>query len=441
MGAVYSLKEGLVSLSNKVIDNYVTLYSGEYGCCLQPESIVKFGNKFYFVDIKRGTVLRLSNDGLTDISSNGMRDYFRDLGEMYVINDPENQEENVFNIVAGYDPKYDEYIVTFPDVYERDSESWEGGRTFWDSDYETYRNKSSRSIKIFNSKTISFDERTNKWTSFYDFYPEYYARVGRQFVGFKNGRLYKHNMTDRGYQNLHTAPGSDFEASYNYLYETQYNSTIQFPFNAEPSSVKSYNAISLESDYKFFTSMYTNTGQTVSGGGLLGMGYDTTTGTEIGYRKVEGLINNYSSEIGNETLIKGVGTKFFEDVRRGDTVRIFGINPSGHYTYATLIVVYVVSNEILRLDSWTGLNLEDSYMEVIDYKTKEGVQYAQIPFVKSDIQGNITAAITEDHGDGSEFFGIGFGTENLLGESIGSFSATSIGLNIISIQKQIAPRI
>ena len=432
--------EGLVSLSNRVIDNYVSLYSGEYGCCLQPESIVKFGNRFYFVDIKRGSVLRLSNDGLTVISDQGMRDYFRDLGEMYVINDPENQKENVFNIVAGYDPKYDEYIVTFPDVYESNQYSWGSGKTFWDSDYETYRSKSNRLKRIFSAKTIAFNERINRWTSFYDFYPDYYARVGRQFIGFKNGRLYKHNMTDRGYQKLHTGPGN-WQYKYNHLYDAQYDSTIQFPFNIEPSSVKSYNAISLESDSKFFTSMYTNIGQTVAGGsGLLETGYDTTIDTEIGYKKVDGLINNYDAGVVEDTRIIGTDTKFFEDVKKGDIVRIWGKTPEGGYTSVTRLIAAVVSNSILRLSDHATLILDNSYMEVIDYKTKEGVQYANIPFVESNPDVGAISSYTDEHGDGSEFFGVGFGTETPSFTSISKFEPTSTSFNVIPIQKLIAPK-
>ena len=429
--------EGLVSLSNRVIDNYVSLYSGEYGCCLQPESISKFGNRFYFVDIKRGSVLRLSNDGLTVISDQGMRDYFRDLGEMYVINDPENQKENVFNIVAGYDPKYDEYIVTFPDVYEANQYSWGNGKTFWDSDYETYRSKSNRLKKIFSAKTIAFNERTNRWTSFYDFYPDYYARVGRQFIGFKNGRLYKHNMTDRGYQKLHTGPGN-WQYKYNHLYDAQYDSTIQFPFNIEPSSVKSYNAISLESDSKFFTSMYTNIGQTVGGGlGLLEMGYDTTIDTEIGYKKVDGLINNYDEGVVEDTRIFGTDTKFFEDVKKGDIVRIWGTTPEGGYTSVTRLISAVVSNSILRLSDHATLILENSYMEVIDYKTKEGVQYANIPFVESNPRGDVALSYTNEHGDGSEFFGVGSVNEpssTVISNNLGSLTGAP-GYSLINPAK------
>jgi len=428
--------EGLVSLSNRVIDNYVSLYSGEYGCCLQPESIVKFGNKFYFIDIKRGVALRLSNDGLTVTSDQGMRDYFRDLGEMYVINNPEGQKEYSFSIVAGYDPKYDEYIVTFPDVYQS-RDSWGGDKTNWDSSYDRYRNKTPKIL--YEGKTIAFNERTNRWTSFYDFYPEYYARVGRQFIGFKDGKLYKHNMTDRGYQNLYTGPES-WQNKYNHFYDDQYDSTIQFPFNIEPSSVKSYNAISLESDSKFFTSMYTNIGQTVEGPNSFEDGYSTTISTEIGYRKVNGLINNYSSSIGDETLISGTDTKFFEDVKKGDIVKVWGMTPTGAYKFHTRLVAQVISNEILRLSSNIRLSIKDSYMEVIDYKTKEGVQYAHIPFVESNPEEDLRLSYTDDHGDGSEFFGIGIGTEVISSGSIATFSPTSTSFNTVLIQKTIAPK-
>ena len=53
--------------------------------------------------------------------------------------------------------------------------------------------------------------------------------------------------------------------------------------------------------------MYTNIGQTVGGGlGLLEMGYDTTIDTEIGYKKVDGLINNYDEGVVEDTRIFGL---------------------------------------------------------------------------------------------------------------------------------------
>jgi hypothetical protein len=53
-------------------------YAGEYGISTNPESFAYFGNRKYWVDSRRGVVLRLSLDGITEISKYGMSDYFQD---------------------------------------------------------------------------------------------------------------------------------------------------------------------------------------------------------------------------------------------------------------------------------------------------------------------------------------------------------------------------
>ena len=405
--------EGLVSLSTKVIGNYVNLYQGEYGCCYQPESIVNFGNVFYFIDIKKGVALRLSADGLTVISDQGMRDYFRDLGEMYVINDPEHSEVESFNIVAGYDPKYDEYIVTFPNVYPKRNESlWDGNVKSWDSSFDKYQNKTQEII--YNAQTLAFNERVNRWTSFYDFHSEYYGRVGRQFIGFKEGRLYRHNMTDRYYQDMYALTEdhylSKINKKYNSFYGEQFDSHIEFPFNAEPSSVKSFNAISLEGDSKLFASMYTNIGQVIQGDKLKN-GYKNTISTNIGYRKVDGSISNYVSETSGDNIIQGSGVNFFEEVKKGDLVRIFGVDKKGAYTFVHRIVISVISNTLISLNDSIGITASNHHMEVLDYKTKEGVHYTNIPFVESMVNPEENQLLGysdySEVGDGSEISGIG----------------------------------
>tara|TARA_R100000426_G_scaffold4636_7_gene6960 strand:- start:2199 stop:11792 length:9594 start_codon:yes stop_codon:yes gene_type:complete len=423
--------DNLVSLSNKIIDNYATLYSGDYGCGLQPESIVKFGNKFYFVDIKRGVVLRLSTDGLTVISESGMRDYFRDLGEMYVINDPEENSLVSFNIIGGYDPKYDEYIVTFPDVTNAITGQWAEDSSTWSTSLDTYENRNP--ILIFKSKTIAFNERVNKWTSFYDFYPDYYGKVNRQFIGFKDGKLYKHNTTDRVYQNKYVFQESDVDETrnlqrrYNNFYGQQYDSLIQFPFNAEPSSIKTYNALSLESDGKLFAYMFTNMGQTITGEGLKS-GYDSVINTQIGFKKVDGLIVNYNPDLeGSESLIKGVNTLFYQDVKKGDFVKIYGNNKDGGYVFKYRVVKSVISNTILSLTENVDLILDNNYIEVIDFKTKESIHYSTIPYVKSQAEVNSTYSETEVFGDGSELQGVGsvdsISETTGIGEILGNFNS------------------
>jgi len=447
--------DGLVSLSNNIIDNYVQLYAGDFGCCLQPESVVKAGNKFYFVDIKRGAVLRLGGDGLTAISNNGMRDYFRDIGEMYAIYDPEKKSFVSFNLIAGYDHKYEEYIVTFPNV-ETDSGAWQSDINLWDQEYGSYQNIDSS--VVFESKTVAFNEGLNKWTSFYDYYPDYYASVAKQFISFKGGRLFKHNTTDRNYQKVYNYNMDDYTTSsaeggstryqnrFNYFHGKQYSSLIQFPFNVEPSTVKTYNALSLEGDSKLFASMSTNIGQTLYGPDLKD-GYDSTIKTSIQFKRVDGLIENYQHPSGFENLIRGVDTNFFKDVRVGDFVKIYGYSPEhvdehgnildgAEYIYKYKIVKAIVSNTILKLTSQVHLSLDGNHMEVIDFKTKEGIHYSNIPFVKSDVDVDPSYSDNVDYGDGSEIEGIGFVDQlNQAGSTLyfsGAFNAAIYSMQLLT---------
>ena len=53
-------------------------FSGEYGISKNPESFAAESYRMYFTDKSRGAVLRLSKDGLTPISDQGMKDWFKD---------------------------------------------------------------------------------------------------------------------------------------------------------------------------------------------------------------------------------------------------------------------------------------------------------------------------------------------------------------------------
>ena len=55
-----------------------TPFVGDYGISTNPESFSSESYRAYFVDKVRGSVLRLSMDGLTPISDAGMKDWFRD---------------------------------------------------------------------------------------------------------------------------------------------------------------------------------------------------------------------------------------------------------------------------------------------------------------------------------------------------------------------------
>lgn len=80
-------------------------YTGEYGISNNPESFAKYGSTMWFADSKRGAVMRLSQDGLTEVSVYGMGDYFRDDS----INNPNSKR------LGAYDPYFDQYVITLGD--------------------------------------------------------------------------------------------------------------------------------------------------------------------------------------------------------------------------------------------------------------------------------------------------------------------------------------
>lgn len=187
------------TVSNTLSD--AIAYSGEYGISYQPESFAVFGERIYFTDAKRGSVLRISRDGITPISNYKMRDYFMDLF---------SQDTRV-RIYGGYDPRFDEYIV---------------------------------SVDKMNS--IGFSESSNIWTSFYSFSPEGMQYMYKDLYSFKNGAMYKHNSSD----------------TYNLFYGVKYPSQVKFVFNASPSSKKVYNALSIEGNASWdFPNITTPSGQ------------------------------------------------------------------------------------------------------------------------------------------------------------------------------------
>lgn len=101
----------IVMLSGAVLGEQVP-YAGDYGICENPESFAEKDGKHYFVDIKRGKALRLSQDGLTPISDYKFSSLFDDLSRDYmrVIN------SSNLKIYGGFDREFDEYNITFEEV-------------------------------------------------------------------------------------------------------------------------------------------------------------------------------------------------------------------------------------------------------------------------------------------------------------------------------------
>ena len=183
---IYTAEGVPLSTSSKVFLGDVVSYGTNYGIGKNPESFAYYAGRKYFVDKPKGAVLRLSRDGITEISVYGMRSYFRD-------------------VLRGSSD-----IFGMWDVYNKDYVlSIQGGET---------------------DVTVAFDENIKGWTSRYSYMPQFGGSLDGKFYTFKNADLWEH------YSNVNQ----------NSFYGTPYPSTVQLIFNQNPSASKNFLTISYE---------------------------------------------------------------------------------------------------------------------------------------------------------------------------------------------------
>jgi competence protein ComGC len=196
--AVYSA-EGNASLTtrNLVIGQNVA-FAGEYGISTDPESFAVNGYRKYFTDKRENVVCRLSMDGITIISNNGMTDFFRD------------KLATSEKIRGGWDAHNKQYVLSI-----------EGG-----SDKEGAE----------SYITTAFDETTKGWVSLFDYKPNNIVSLNNNFYTSHQGKLYKH---------YELQPSSTNRGNF---YGVNYDSEVTILFNAQPSIIKNFQTINYEGD-------------------------------------------------------------------------------------------------------------------------------------------------------------------------------------------------
>ena len=254
--------------SNAVVGD-VTPYQGDFGISTFPESFAATPGQLYFADPTRGQVLALEPNGIRSISNLGMKDYFAD-----------NLKKYIDTVQGTYDEKKHEYNVTIAQKY------------------------SYQQVAPDYVATVSYNEKSNGWSSFKSFYPESGVSINNQYYTFKDGEIYKHHddtiITHTGQkgssatkldmssvyglsvgmvvsgtgvvkgttississleltinnalesnffsQELEfTAPRNNFYGGSTYAAAKQYESNITLVFNDKPEAVKSFNTINYE---------------------------------------------------------------------------------------------------------------------------------------------------------------------------------------------------
>jgi hypothetical protein len=157
--AIYSAEGqgSAVSTLNLVIGQIVP-YAGNFGISKNPESFAVYGYRKYFTDKNRNAVMRLSQDGLTEISNYGMIDYFRD--------EFKNLDTVAVNgkAIGAWDIYTKQYVLSL---------------------------QGSNIVNTY--QTLAFDESVRGWTSFYTYKPEQTFSVQSNYFSVKDGQLWRHN--------------------------------------------------------------------------------------------------------------------------------------------------------------------------------------------------------------------------------------------------------
>jgi hypothetical protein len=164
-------------------------YLGDWGISSHPDSYDKDGFNAYHTDAKKGVVLKKSNNGLFEVSGQGMRSYFQALFR-----------DNKINHINGkYDTYNGFYILNIQ---------------YNDTEYVTW----------------AYSDKDNGWLGRMTFNPEDMIRINSKFISFKNGEVYEHNSA----------------VSYNTFYGVESPSTFTFNFSQNPSERKTYKVLEIE---------------------------------------------------------------------------------------------------------------------------------------------------------------------------------------------------
>jgi len=172
--AIYTAEGGGVAVSNlRTVIGQVVPYAGNFGIGTNPESFAAYGYRKYFVDKNRGAVLRLSMDGITEISNYGMIDWFRDN-----LSSVDSSSFGPGKIVGGWDIYTKQYTLSL-------QPSTPPNATPDNSSYNT----------------LQFDEGVRGWPSFFTFKPRFTFSLANKMysIGNQSGsdnKLYVHNSAN-----------------------------------------------------------------------------------------------------------------------------------------------------------------------------------------------------------------------------------------------------
>jgi len=196
--AIYSAEGGGAVTASNLVIGVIQPYAGEFGISKNPESFASYGYQKYFSDQNNGAMLRLSLNGIEEISVYGMRDFFKD--------DLNRISTSSGKAIGAYDIHNNQYVISLQE------------------------NASS----TYN--TLSFDEQAKGWVSFFSFEPEQMFSIKNNFYTVKSGEIWEQ----------YASPIEHPSAKRGNFYGSNYPSTVTVAFNAAPANSKTFKTVSYE---------------------------------------------------------------------------------------------------------------------------------------------------------------------------------------------------
>jgi hypothetical protein len=196
-------QQQLITTTDIITQNNVQYYNGEFGVGNQPDSVVQSGFVYYFVDPIKGKQLRLSRDGITDLS------------EVYKTQTWAAQ--NISKYLSSYNYPFGGVSrITGAFNVRKDNVG----------EYLCVLQPGTLSSENIIGQTMGFDETRNSFNSIFSFAPECIVCAENTLYSWRNGRMYIHDQTAAGTMNK--------------FYGTSYDSTITRIFNAGLIEKKSW---------------------------------------------------------------------------------------------------------------------------------------------------------------------------------------------------------
>ena len=276
--AIYSAQGDATVTSSDLVIGQVTPYAGEYGISKNPESFAKKGYRIYWADQSRGAVLRLSRDGITEISEYGMRDHFRDafspITSNYKLSDllsftvsgtgvtigltgDVSLIELGMSIYGNYGGATGAYVtdisvtgattadITFSqsisagtgtlNLYKLIKDKVVGGFDNYADAYVVSIQPSVNDLSAGDGTydTVSFNDSNNGWNSFWDYKPNLADTLNANYYTCKGGSIWRHY-------------DASMAKNRGQFYGVQTDTSVTFVFNPQVSVSKNFNTVSYE---------------------------------------------------------------------------------------------------------------------------------------------------------------------------------------------------